>query len=138
MALFNRGVTYGKHGEQEKEIADYTAVVQMPDAPAEQKAEALVNRGWMQFVAGHHSEAIENNRQAITLVPDRCLAHGNLAIALLVSGQTDQALVSYDRALTLATKKELDAIRKDLHEAIEKRGPLPGAEEVMKRLEAGR
>ena len=110
----------------------------MPDAPAEQKAKALVNRGWMHFVAGHHSEAIQDNRQAITLVPDKCLAHGNLAIALLVSGQTDQALVSYDRALTLATKEELDEIRKDLHEAIEKRGPLPGAEEVMKRLEAGR
>ena len=136
MALFNRGVIYGKHGEQEKAIADYTAVVQMPDAPAEQKAQALVSRGWMHFVAGHYSEAIQDNRQAITLVPDECLAHGNLSIALLVSGHTDQALASYDRALTLATKKELDEIRKDLHEAIEKRGPLPGAEEVMRRLES--
>jgi tetratricopeptide (TPR) repeat protein len=137
-ALFNRGITYSKHGEQEKAIIDYTAVVQMPNAPAELKAQALVNRGWMHFVAGHHSEAIQDNRQATTLVPDKCLAHGNLAIALLVSGQTDQALASYDRALTLATKEELDEIRKDLHEAIELRGPLPGAEEVMRRLEAGR
>ncbi|MGO8903941.1 MAG: KGGVGR-motif variant AAA ATPase [Isosphaeraceae bacterium] len=137
-ALVNRGLIYGQQGESEKQIADYTAVVQMPNAPAEQKAKALVSRGWMHFVAGHHSEAIQDNRQATTLVPDKCLAHGNLAIALLVSGQADQALVSYDRALTLATKEELDEIRKDLHEAIEKRGPLPGAEEVMKRLEAGR
>ena len=137
-ALVNRGITYGQQYVSEKEIADYTAVVEMPDAPAEQKAEALVSRGWMHFVAGHHSEAIQDNRQATTLVPDKCLAHGSLAIALLVSGQTDQALVSYDRALTLATKEELDEIRKDLHEAVEKRGPLPGAEEVMKRLEAGR
>ena len=98
MALFNRGVIYGKHGEQEKAIADYTAVVQMPDAPAEQKAQALVSRGWMHFVAGHYSEAIQDNRQATTLVPDKCLAHGNLAIALLVSGQTDQSLVSYDKS----------------------------------------
>ena len=137
-ALVNRGINYGRQGESEKEIADYTAVVEMPDAPAEHKAKALVSRGWMHFVAGHLSEAIQDNRQAITLVPDKCLAHGNLAIALLVSGHTDQALVSYDRALALATKEELDEIRKDLHEAIEKRGPLPGAEEVMKRLEAGR
>ncbi len=137
-ALVNRGVAYGRQGESEKAIADHTAVVEMPDAPAEQKAQALSNRGWMHFVAGHHSEAIQDNRQATTLVPDECHAHGNLAIALLVSGQTDQALVSYDRALTLATKEELDEIRKDLHEAIEKRGPLPGAEEVMRRLEAGR
>src|SRR5208337_2698012 len=137
-ALVYRGVTYGQQGESEKAIADYTAVVQMPDAPAELKAKALVSRGWMHFVAGHLSEAIQDNRQATTLVPDECLAHGNLAIALLVSGQTDQALASYGRALILATKEELDAIWKDLHEAIEKRGPLPGAEEVMKRLEAGR
>jgi len=137
-ALVNRGMTYGQQGESEKAIADRTAMVQMPDASAEQKAKALVSRGWMHFVAGHHSEAIQDYRQAITLVPDECLAHGNLAIALLVSGHTDQALASYDRALTLATKQELDVIRKYLHEAIEKRGPLPGAEEVMKRLEAGR
>ncbi len=137
-ALVNRGIIYGRQGESEKAIADCTAVVEMPDASAEQKTKALVSRGWMHFIAGHHSEAIQDNRQAITLVPDKCLAHGNLAIALLVSGQTDQALASYDRALTLATKEELDEIRKDLHEAIEKRGPLPGAEEVTKRLEAGR
>jgi tetratricopeptide (TPR) repeat protein len=90
-ALVNRGNTYGQQGESEKAIADYTAVVEMPDAPAEQKAEALVYRGSMHFVAGHHSEATQDYRQAITLVPDKCLAHGNLAIALLVSGQTDQA-----------------------------------------------
>ena len=137
-ALLSRGVAYGQQGESEKEIADYTAVDQIPDAPAELRAKALYSRGWMHFVAGHLSAAIQDNRQATTLVPDECHAHGNLAIALLVSGQTDQALVSYDRALTLATKEELDEIRKDLHEAIEKRGPLPGAEEVMKRLKAGR
>jgi len=137
-ALVNRGIIYGRQSESEKAITDYTAVVQMPDAPAEQKAQALSNRGWMHFVAGHHSEAIQDYRQVTTLVPDDCSVHGNLAIALLVSGQTAQAWESYDRALTLATKEELDEIRKDLHEAIEKRGPLPGAEEVMKRLEARR
>ena len=29
-----------------RELADYTAVIDMADAPAEQKATALVNRGW--------------------------------------------------------------------------------------------
>jgi tetratricopeptide (TPR) repeat protein len=137
-ALVKRGVIYGQQSESEKAIADYTAVIEMPDAPAEQKAKALVNRGWKQFVAGRHIEAIQDYRQVTILIPNECLAHGTLAIALLVSGQTDQALESYARALTLATEEELDAIRKDLHKAIEKHGPLPGAEEVMKRLEAGR
>jgi tetratricopeptide (TPR) repeat protein len=135
-ALVERGITYGRQGESEKAIVDFTAVVQMPNAPSDQKAQSLVNRGWVHFVAGRYGEAIQDCQQATSLVPDECHAHGNLAIALLVSGRTEQALVSYDGALTLATKEETDEFRKDLQEAIEKRGPLPGAEEVMRRLEA--
>jgi hypothetical protein len=44
MARNNRGVTYDQRvqpGDVDLEIADYTAVIDMPDAPAEQKAKAL-------------------------------------------------------------------------------------------------
>ena len=44
-AIFNRGVIYGRLGSSEKAVAEYTAVLQMPDVPAEQRAKALVNRG---------------------------------------------------------------------------------------------
>ena len=69
MALFNRGVTYGKLGEQEKAIADYTAVVQMPDAPAEQKAKALVNRGITYGQQGESEKAIADYT-AVVQMPD--------------------------------------------------------------------
>ncbi len=48
LALLRRGFTYSQRGQQgdvEHEIADYTAVIDMPDAPAEQRAKAQVNRG---------------------------------------------------------------------------------------------
>ncbi len=40
-ALVNRGVILGQRGDMERELADYTAVVDMADAPPEQKAMAL-------------------------------------------------------------------------------------------------
>ena len=35
----------GRLGESEKAIADYSAVIEMAEAPADLKASALVNRG---------------------------------------------------------------------------------------------
>ena len=45
MALCGRGVTYGQQGEIELKLADYTAVIEMADAPVEQRAMALRGRG---------------------------------------------------------------------------------------------
>jgi hypothetical protein len=44
----------GQAGDVDREIADYTAVIDMPDAPAEQRAQARHNRG---FVYGKRGEA---------------------------------------------------------------------------------
>ncbi|MEX0885818.1 MAG: hypothetical protein WD009_05185 [Phycisphaeraceae bacterium] len=47
-ALYNRGVTYGQRGasgDLQREIGDYTAVIEMPDAPADQRAKAHFGRG---------------------------------------------------------------------------------------------
>ena len=38
MALSSRGLTYGHQGDSDKAIADYTSVIQMANALAEQKA----------------------------------------------------------------------------------------------------
>ena len=40
-----RGFTYGQQGDFERELSDYSAVVEMPDAPVDQRAKALFNRG---------------------------------------------------------------------------------------------
>jgi tetratricopeptide (TPR) repeat protein len=48
LAYFRRGWAYnqrGEAGDAERAIADNTAVIDMPDAPAERKARARVNRG---------------------------------------------------------------------------------------------
>jgi len=43
LAFFRRGLAYTKRGQEgdvERAIADYTAVIEMPDASAEQKTKA--------------------------------------------------------------------------------------------------
>ena len=135
-ALVNRGVTHGQQSDSEKAIADYTAVLDMPDAPAEQKATALIGRGWRHYVAQRIESAIDDQRRAISLSPDDCRAHGNLAVALLVHGQTDEALGEYDTALKLASAENLADLKADLEAAIEKHGSLPGASDVLARIAA--
>jgi tetratricopeptide (TPR) repeat protein len=46
LALFRRGVCFGYKGNLDKEIEDYTALIDLPKAPAEQVARALLNRGY--------------------------------------------------------------------------------------------
>ena len=138
LALVNRASPYGQQGEFEKAITDLASVIHMTDVPPNKKAEALCSRGWWQFVAGRHQEAIADERQAISLNPDDFRAHNNLAIALLVLGETSDSLAAYDAALEVADLSNLDEMTKDLHEAIEKHGQLPGAEVVLARLEARR
>lgn len=45
LALVRRGFCFGQQGEHEKEIADYSAVLDLPDAPAELVAQARALRG---------------------------------------------------------------------------------------------
>ncbi len=48
LARFRRGVAYGERrqkGDVELAIADYTAVIAMPDAPLEQRVKSRINRG---------------------------------------------------------------------------------------------
>jgi tetratricopeptide (TPR) repeat protein len=56
--LLYRGFSQGLQGDGAKEIADYTAVIDMPDALTEQKAQALFNRGVVQGQAGRIAESI--------------------------------------------------------------------------------
>ena len=106
----------------------------MPDAPFEQKANALSNRGWVCFVAGRIKEAIADSRQAVTLDPKNVNALGNLAISLLVDHQTNDSLAVYDAAIEFADTEGFADLEKDLREAIAKHGELPGVEEVRARI----
>jgi tetratricopeptide (TPR) repeat protein len=45
LALFRRGFAHGQLGESTKELEDYTATIDLPGAPPDRVARALVNRG---------------------------------------------------------------------------------------------
>ena len=99
MALFNRGVTYGQHGEQEKAIIDYTTVVEMTGAPAEQKANALVNRGVAYGQQGESEKAIADHT-AVLQMPDasaeqKAKALVNRGVAYGQQGESEKAIADY-------------------------------------------
>jgi len=137
-ALFSRAVAHGRFGDPERAIADYTAVLELPDAPAGQKAQALGNRGWEHFVAGRYADAIADHREAISFDQELCTDRSNLAIALLVDGQTEEAVVTYDTALVMANLEDLADMANDLNEAVQKRGPIAGADDILARIESRR
>ena len=63
-------------------------------------------------------------------------ALGNLAIALLVDQQTNDAITTYAAAIELADADHLATLEKELLDAIAKRGTIPGADEVQSRIES--
>ena len=138
LALVNRAVMYGEQGDSERTIADYTAVVDMPDAPTQQKADAHSGRGWEYFVAGRSTDAIADHRQAISFDQELCTDRSSLAIALLVDGQTEEALVTYDTVLAMANLEDLADMANDLNEAVQKHGPITGADDILARIESRR
>lgn len=133
-ALVNRGVTHLGIGETERAVADFDAVIAMPGAPAYLKAATLVWRGWLRFLDGRYLEAIDDQLAAISQNPRDWRAYGNLAIALLSLGRRDEARTSYVQAIALADVEGLVEMMKDLDAAVERHGPIPGAEEARNRL----
>lgn len=69
IALINRGITKGQRGDSNGAIADYTAVIALPNISTEQMAIALVNRGAAKSQQGDSVGAIADCTTAIAL-PD--------------------------------------------------------------------
>jgi tetratricopeptide (TPR) repeat protein len=64
-------VTWGQKGETEKELADYTRVIeQLPDAPVEQVAKALNNRGVTWGRKGETEKALADYTRVIEQLRD--------------------------------------------------------------------
>ena len=135
-ALANRGVRFGQQGDAERAIADYTSVITMPEALVKQKTKAFCNRSWLYFEAGRITDSIADSRQAVAMAPQNVSALGNLAIALLVDQQTNDAITTYAAAIELADADHLATLEKELLDAIAKRGTIPGADEVQSRIES--
>jgi tetratricopeptide (TPR) repeat protein len=67
LALFRRGYCHGVVGDSVKAIADYSACIQLPGAPAEQVAKALFIRGFHHGEAGDLARAIDDYSACIQL-----------------------------------------------------------------------
>ena len=129
-------MTYGRQ-ETEKAIGDFSEVIQMPDAPAEHKAKAFSNRCW-RFPRRPLWQGCRRRTRSDHSRSRLLDGHGNLAISLLFHGQKDDALRSYDLALSFADSTHLDVLTRELREAIAKHGSIAGADEAMACIEAQR
>ncbi|MBN9524259.1 hypothetical protein J0H58_38060 [bacterium] len=102
LALIRRGVACwqrGGEGDTGLAIADFTAVIDMPDVPAEQRAKALFNRGYA------HGERGETDREiadytAVIDTPDapadqRATARNNRGVTYEERGEADRAVADY-------------------------------------------
>ncbi|MFT5406730.1 MAG: tetratricopeptide (TPR) repeat protein, partial [Verrucomicrobiales bacterium] len=104
-ALSYRGVTYGEQGDVDKAIADFTAVIELDDAPPEQVAIALFYRGVTYGEQGDVDKAIADYSAVIELddaPPEQ------VAIALFYRGVTygeqgdvDKAIADYSAVIEL-------------------------------------
>ncbi|MGA2093949.1 MAG: hypothetical protein ABSH16_11165 [Sedimentisphaerales bacterium] len=94
-ALINRGWAYGKlePPRTENEIADYTAVVEMPDATAEQKSSAHGNLGLLLFKEKNDiASLLEETTKALEYDSASYESRYNLGLVKLFSGNPDESL----------------------------------------------
>ncbi len=104
-ALLNRGVLFGKQGQIENEIADYTAVLEMPGLPADHVARALFNRGVVFGQLNDVDREIADFTSVIGLVnvPKLYLADAQLArgLAFLKRIALDRAIEDFTAVVEL-------------------------------------
>jgi len=105
-ALVSRGAARGQARRTEEAIADWTRVIELPEAPPDQVAWARVGLGFTHRSAGRTPEAMADWTLAVDLpgAPPE-----PVAIALLVrgamhekSGRMSEAIADYTRAIELA------------------------------------
>ena len=103
-ALFYRGCAWGRQGEREKAVADYTTLIEMPDAPAEEKAYALFNRG---LVWGDRDEH------------ERAMADWTAVIGMSKTANSVRALALSRRGLvSFQSRGDLGRFTRDVEEAM--------------------
>jgi hypothetical protein len=64
--------------------------------------------------------------------------YNNQGVALLVTGQTAEALAAYDAALQIAGANDVTEMAADLDRALAKHGSAVGADEGRSRIESRR
>ncbi len=104
-ALFSRAFKWGEQGETEKEMADYTRVIEeVEGAPVEQVASALFNRGFRWGEEGETEKAISDYTRVIEELegaPVEVVARAlvNRGFRRGKQGETEKAISDYTRVI---------------------------------------
>jgi len=105
LALFRRGVCFGYKGNLDKEIEDYTALINLPGALVETVAKVLFNRGLCFEKRGNLDKAIEDYSTLIELpgAPAAPVARAllNRGIYFGQKGYHDKAQADYTALIKL-------------------------------------
>jgi hypothetical protein len=105
LAHFRRGNSHGQLGDSAKAIADYSAAIDLPNAPVDQVAKALVNRGITHGQLGDSAKAIADYSAAIDLpnapVDQVALALVNRGITHGQLGDSAKEIADYSAVITL-------------------------------------
>jgi lipoprotein NlpI len=99
-AYDNRGVAYGKKGDFDHAIADYTQAIALDP----KIAKAYNNRGVAYATKGDHDRAIADFTQAIALDPKFAIGYNDRGSAYRDKGDTDRAIADYTEAITIDPK----------------------------------
>ena len=102
-ALINRGFLLGQQGETDKELADYTRVIeQLPGAPVEHVAKALFNRGATWGQKRDTDKALADYTAAIKADPKASFAFLGRGVLLAARKRAyDRAIEDFDKVLVL-------------------------------------
>ena len=87
-AITNLGAAYWRQGERDKAIAIYRAAPVLADS-------ILGNMAFFYFEMGQYEEAAKAWQQALTLVPNDDVKHGNLGDAYMRLGRRKEAIEQY-------------------------------------------
>ena len=132
LALLNRANEYGRTSNLKPAIDDYTAVLALPKITDNDKATALLSRGWFAYENGDIVALIRDSEAALDVDPMQENALFNLGLGYLLSGDGAKAKAQYERACRDAKSTEVIAASlKDLEDAIDKRGPVAGSDEIL-------
>jgi tetratricopeptide (TPR) repeat protein len=112
LVLYRRGYTLSKLGDNNRALADFTAVIEMPEAPADERAGALLNRGVTYGTDGEVSDvqrAIDDYTAVIDMpkasANQRALAHRNRGVVYRergVAGDVQRAIDDFTAVIEMS------------------------------------
>lgn len=100
-ALFERGTAKSELGDFKAALADFEGA----QKAGRNDASVGWNLAWLYYIQGDFERSIQVNRRTLAQNPDSLEARFDLALALLVSGQIDQAKAEYEQALNWAAEQ---------------------------------